>query len=416
MPSKRLGDLPHLLTGSIRAENLVSEDVPQQEDDLPRTGRKRADTTGLRVNAKNKVTSSHETMGLVSAVVAGFEVTALVEVEACSEMGKCGYDEGIFIFFATVVIALSMFVVLVTAVEYSYIMRELHYGHLATWALVKRLRPYRKACEIVFGLNLLSFLLATIFMLHVRFVAQYNSVGAILGMTVMSVAVVVISVTVWLMQNQKYQHVKKSVHRRTRGDDEGLSMMSYRDIEAGPLPGAYDSPILSRGRDSESERMGLQTESSVEIMSRRSGFGTANAPVEEAQAPRAAAQAPRAAAQEARPLARGASMQMMAGSSIPGYPPQHTSIPPAERARGTTEAKADIAGATVFEAVNKHTRMFRRASLKDTSRNSLRGSQVDGSSALSSSALSVPRNSSVKSTSLDQAIDAIEEGGDSPHE
>ena len=90
--------------------------------------RERTDTTQLRDNAKNKAESTHETMGLVSAVVAGFEVTALVEVELCKD-DECTGVEDAFIGLASTVIGLSTFILVEGALEYGFVVRELHYGH-----------------------------------------------------------------------------------------------------------------------------------------------------------------------------------------------------------------------------------------------------------------------------------------------
>ena len=94
--------------------------------------RERTDTTQLRDNAKNKAESTHETMGLVSAVVAGFEVTALVEVELCKD-DECTGVEDAFIGLASTVIGLSTFILVEGALEYGFVVRELHYGHESAW-------------------------------------------------------------------------------------------------------------------------------------------------------------------------------------------------------------------------------------------------------------------------------------------
>ena len=131
--------------------------------------RERSDTLYLRENARTKATSTHETMGLVSAIIAGFDVTALVEVDLCGQgQQPCTGAEDGFIACASLVIGLSMFIVIEAALEYGFVLRELHYGHEAVWELMNKLRKYRKLAESAFVINLLMFLISTIFMLIVR--------------------------------------------------------------------------------------------------------------------------------------------------------------------------------------------------------------------------------------------------------
>jgi hypothetical protein len=190
------------------------------------TGRDRSNTQHLRENARNKVTSTHETMGLVSALVAGFMVTALVEVEICGQGGvstmgsTCSGTEDAFIFFASLVIGLSTFVLVEAALEYGFVMRELHFGHDHAWKLIEALKTFRKVAEWFFVMNLLCFLLATALLLHVRF-SVTQSVGATLGIIVISVSLLVVMCTVLSMQYVKFMHVER-MGGSDRKDDEDL--------------------------------------------------------------------------------------------------------------------------------------------------------------------------------------------------
>ena len=168
--------------------------------------RERTDTTQLRDNAKNKAESTHETMGLVSAVVAGFEVTALVEVELCKD-DECTGVEDAFIGLASTVIGLSTFILVEGALEYGFVVRELHYGHESAWGMIEKLKPFRKTAEVVFIINLMLFLLATIMLLHVRFAATDQWVGATIGTMMVSLSLVGTMATVLLMQMVKIRHI-----------------------------------------------------------------------------------------------------------------------------------------------------------------------------------------------------------------
>ena len=185
-------------------------------------------------------------MGLVSAVVAGFEVTALVEVNVCGqgEDHPCSGSEEGFIFFASLVIGLSTFVIVEAALEYGFVMRELHYGHRAAWALLVRLQKFRKMAEVAFVCNLLCFLLATSFMLHVRF-AETQAKGAYIGITIMGVSLAMTMVTVFGMQYEKYLHVRKH-EGRERDEDRYGSPLSDSGSPAQPRASVLEMGGRSR--------------------------------------------------------------------------------------------------------------------------------------------------------------------------
>lgn len=117
--------------------------------------------TKLKDDARDKAISSHDTMGLVSALLAGFELQALVEVDTCQTDEECSGAEGAFVICASYCVGLSMIVVLETAFEYMFVMRELHHGPASAWMLIRAFRPFRRLAEFTFALEIVMFLIST---------------------------------------------------------------------------------------------------------------------------------------------------------------------------------------------------------------------------------------------------------------
>jgi hypothetical protein len=114
------------------------------------------DDTNTIETARDKATASHETMGLVSALLAGFELAALVEVDMCNESfaEDCTGAESGFVICASYCVGLSTIVVLETSFEYMFVMRELHHGNASAWELINAFRFCRRIAETFFAVSL----------------------------------------------------------------------------------------------------------------------------------------------------------------------------------------------------------------------------------------------------------------------
>ena len=174
--------------------------------------------TKTKDDARDKAVSSHETMGLVSALLAGFELGALVEVNICTELEQCTGFESAFVVTATLCVGLSMLVVLETAFEYMFVMRELHHGRESAWNLIAVFAPFRRAAEVTFALEIFFFLLSTGFMVHVRF-ARALTGGTYIAHFVLGVMFVLIIILVTLMQRAKVHHGEGKKIKRREADE-----------------------------------------------------------------------------------------------------------------------------------------------------------------------------------------------------
>ena len=114
------------------------------------------DDTNTIDTARDKATASHETMGLVSALLAGFELAALVEVDMCNDSfaEDCTGAESGFVVCASYCVGLSTIVVLETSFEYMFVMRELHHGNASAWELINAFRFCRRIAETFFAVRL----------------------------------------------------------------------------------------------------------------------------------------------------------------------------------------------------------------------------------------------------------------------
>jgi len=168
-------------------------------------------STMTKDDARDKAVSSHETMGLVSALLAGFELQALVEVELCDD--ACTGAESAFIVCSSYCVGLSMIVVLETSFEYMFVMRELHHGHASAWNLIRHFRYCRRIAEAAFALVILMFLISTGLMVHVRF-ARSLVVGTIFSHVLLGVNFCVVFYIVYAMQHAKIQHGEGSKIKR----------------------------------------------------------------------------------------------------------------------------------------------------------------------------------------------------------
>ena len=166
--------------------------------------------TRSKDDARDKAVSSHETMGLVSALLAGFELQALTEVSICNDFDEdgdkdCTGFESAFIISASYCVGLSTLVVLETSFEYMFVMRELHHGRESAWNLIAAFTPFRRAAEIFFTLEILCFLLSTGFMLQVRF-ANMLPGGVAISQFLLITNFLLIFAIVALMQRAKLMH------------------------------------------------------------------------------------------------------------------------------------------------------------------------------------------------------------------
>ena len=170
-------------------------------------------TTYNKDDARDKAYASHETMGLVSALMAGFELQSLTEVDICSDSSECTSVESCFIVAASFCVGLSTVVVLETSFEYMLVLRELHHGAPSAWNLIQQFRYARRVAELAFSLDIIMFLVSTGLMVYVRF-SKTLPVGTAVSIILLSLMAFTIFVIVALMQYAKVVHGQGSRRKR----------------------------------------------------------------------------------------------------------------------------------------------------------------------------------------------------------
>ena len=170
-------------------------------------------TTQTKDDARDKAVASHETMGLVSALLAGFELAALVEVDTCTDATECSVAEDLFIIAASFCVGLSTIVVLETSFEYMFVMRELHHGANSAWNLIQHFRFCRRAAEAAFALEIIIFLISTGLMVYVRFYKTLP-VGTYTSLVLLGLNMVFILCIVGALQAAKRQHGQGAKQKR----------------------------------------------------------------------------------------------------------------------------------------------------------------------------------------------------------
>ena len=239
-------------------------------------------TTQNKDDARDKAVASHETMGLVSvravasltsvlprpftcarvltvrwhpalcqALLAGFELAALVEVDTCVETTECSAAESLFVITASFCVGLSTIVVLETSFEYMFVMRELHHGAASAWNLISHFRFCRRAAEIAFALEIMVFLVSTGFMVYVRF-AKTLPIGTTVSIVLLALNMAFTFAIVGALQHAKWVHghgarqkreealIEQQRLRVTRADKRGslnTSSLKMKRISAMLKPG-----------------------------------------------------------------------------------------------------------------------------------------------------------------------------------
>ena len=188
-------------------------------------------TTHTKDDARDKAVASHETMGLVSALLAGFELQALVEVDTCQVAEECSNAEGLFVGTAAFCVGLSTIVVLETSFEYMFVMRELHHGSRSAWNLLEQFRFCRRAAEASFALEIIIFLMSTGLMVHVRF-AKTLPIGAGMALMLLTCCFLAILGMVWAMQKAKMQHGEGAKQKREEALQEQLRLRELRSVKS----------------------------------------------------------------------------------------------------------------------------------------------------------------------------------------
>ena len=197
-------------------------------------------------------------MGLVSALLAGFELAALVEVDlddGCNERGGCTAEGG-FVVAASYCVGLSTIVVLETSFEYMFIMRELHHGNKSAWALLEAFKYCRRTAEVLFALEIIMFLISTALLVHVRF-ARLLPASSVFAQVLIVINFMIIFVVVAMLQQAKRVHgvgrklkreERKERMRRRREEQErgGCAPHKRRSIGGGLFAGAKrgSGPLL----------------------------------------------------------------------------------------------------------------------------------------------------------------------------
>ena len=171
--------------------------------------------------ARDKAMASHETMGLVSALLAGFELAALVEVDLADcniDDTDCTGAEGGFVITASYCVGLSTIVVLETSFEYMFVMRELHHGNESAWNLIKAFRYCRRVAECFFALEIIMFLASVGLLVHVRF-ARLLPTATSLAQALLIINFALIFVLVAMMQRAKVTHGEGKKLKRKEAEE-----------------------------------------------------------------------------------------------------------------------------------------------------------------------------------------------------
>ena len=139
-------------------------------------------------------------LGVVSTLLAGFSLTALVEIEVeASIAANC------FIVSSSIVFGLSLLVMLESTLEYMFVMRELPHSTFSAWSLMEELRLPRRVAEASFVITLLFSLISTACMLHVRY-GDVASGASALAITLLALLFLALLAVLAYMQRMKIQH------------------------------------------------------------------------------------------------------------------------------------------------------------------------------------------------------------------
>ena len=100
--------------------------------------------------------SSQASLGMISALLAGFSLSALVEIEPREYTVS-----SLYVVSCSLTLGLSTLTMLESTLEYIFVMRELHHGVASAWALLEKMRASRRAAEVSFVASLLGSIVAT---------------------------------------------------------------------------------------------------------------------------------------------------------------------------------------------------------------------------------------------------------------
>lgn len=220
-------------------------------------------------DAKQKAAASHDSMGVISALLAGFNVNILTEVSVChdyfdyevDEGRPCTGQEGTFICFVALCAGLSTLVMLETALEYTLVMRELHQGAKSSWKLLHRLKHYRRFAEAAFVLALLSFLLATAMLLHIRFYIVMP-VGALASISIVGACSVAAVVLMIMMKITNYMHNADidKLRRRYERSQTAEAAPAMRKSKRRRSMSGFQSLLLAPARVSSASLIGCSSQ------------------------------------------------------------------------------------------------------------------------------------------------------------
>ena len=153
--------------------------------------------TNDEVSAK---VGAQASLGVVSTLLAGFSLTALVEIEVESSIAA-----NCFVVSSSIVFGLSLLVMLESTLEYMFVMRELPHSTFSAWSLMEELRLPRRVAEASFVLALLCSLISTACMLHVRY-GDICSGASALAITLLALLFLGLLAVLAYMQRMKIRH------------------------------------------------------------------------------------------------------------------------------------------------------------------------------------------------------------------
>ena len=131
-----------------------------------RVSRTEAAFAGVTSDAiRDKVTSQNN-LGLVSALLAGFSLSSMLEVDVSNENNAVA---SLYLLSVTCSLSLGILVVVVTSLQFSFIMTQMRYDPASVWNMLEGFQAARRVGEIAFILSILFFGIAIIFAMHLTF-------------------------------------------------------------------------------------------------------------------------------------------------------------------------------------------------------------------------------------------------------
>ena len=156
---------------------------------------------------REKAEASFDTSALVSALIAGFQLSALAEIDICNETSTsaaastCTWEEDTFIIASALSMVLAMLSLVQVTIEYHGVLSNLSLPNVSE-EIIKVLFWWGKMARYLNYLNLVTFLFSTAMLIRVRFGAT-NAVGVRVATFILYTGVGLIFLVILAMNGRK---------------------------------------------------------------------------------------------------------------------------------------------------------------------------------------------------------------------